>query len=191
MPKKIITCFPLQYTDKQRLLKGYFREMIRELNGTNTWKRLLYTYTILFLSEYIELDRQQRTLLFERLRSETVQTNALNGILSELFANLPKSQPEPEQPIDVPLYSNYDEDGSDEDDFDDDLDEEYDDDEDENYEQPSRGLLSKLIDWFYPEEATEPNYSEQLRELKGKLESGEITKEEFTQKKQEILDQMI
>ncbi len=44
---------------------------------------------------------------------------------------------------------------------------------------------------FIPQEATKPDFSEQLRELKGKLEFGEITEEEFTHKKQEILDQMI
>ncbi len=44
---------------------------------------------------------------------------------------------------------------------------------------------------FVPQEAAEPDFSEMLRELKGKLESGEITEEEFTQKKQEILDQMV
>ncbi len=44
---------------------------------------------------------------------------------------------------------------------------------------------------FVPQEAAEPDFSEMLRELKGTLESGEITEEEFTQKKQEILDQMV
>ncbi len=165
MPKRIITCFPLDYAEKRLLSADCFRSQIFELTESKAGRRLLRSYTVLFLSEYTELDEQQRSLLLERLRSDTVQTNAFNGILSELFAGLPKSQSEPEQQIDVPLFSDNDEDDYDDyDDYDDDFDDDeddYDDDEEDEYDyddddadgrEPKSSLLSKLRDWFYPEE---------------------------------------
>ena len=173
MPQKIVTCFPLRFEDKSELLDDYRREMVRELTESKAGRRMLCAYTVLFLSEYLELDERQRSVLISRIRSDTAQTNVFNGVLSEMFADLPKQNSEPAFSIDFDIPE--DDDTEDDDDNYEDDDDDYEDNDDYDYEDnddydifeddddigidvddidenKSHGLLSRLRDWFYPEE---------------------------------------
>ena len=182
MPQKIVTCFPLRFEDKSELLDDYRREMVRELTESKAGRRMLRTYTVLFLSEYLELDERQRSVLINRIRSDTAQTNVFNGVLSEMFADLPKKDAEPAFSIDFDIPEDDDTENDDDDNYEDDDydyedndDDDYEDNDDDDYEDnddydifeddddigidvddidenKSHGLLSRLRDWFYPEE---------------------------------------
>lgn len=166
MPQKIVTCFPLRYEDKSELLDDYRREMVRELTESKAGRRMLRAYTVLFLSEYLELDERQRSVLINRIRSDTAQTNVFNGVLSEMFADLPKQNSEPAFSIDFDIPEDVDTEEDDDDNYEDD-DDDYEDNDDYDIfeddddigidvddidENKSHGLLSRLRDWFYPEE---------------------------------------
>ena len=182
MPQKIVTCFPLRYEDKSELLDDYRREMVRELTESKAGRRMLRAYTVLFLSEYLELDERQRSVLISRIRSDIAQTNVFNGVLSEMFADLPKQNLEPAFSIDFDIPEDDDTEEDDDDNYEDDDDDyednddyDYEDNDDDDYEDNDdydifeddddigidvddidenkrHGLLSRLRDWFYPEE---------------------------------------